>query len=99
MFSVINGHGYLAVVSDKVVFYTSYKKGHKECIITLLNFYISLLNYLSIVLLSYRNFMFSPDVPIRLDYHGKKWVDREHVSSEISRVLVRYFEFYKNILS
>ena len=23
--------------------------------------------------------MFSPDVPIRLDYHGKKWVDREHV--------------------
>lgn len=25
-----------------------------------------------------KNFMFSPDVPIRLDYHGKKWVDREH---------------------
>lgn len=34
--------------------------------------------------------MFSPDVPIRLDYHGKKWVDREHVSSEISQVLVHY---------
>lgn len=59
-----------------------------------LNFYyISLLSYLSNVLLCYRNFMFSPDVPIRLDYHGKKWVDREHVSSEISRVLVRYFFF------
>lgn len=59
-----------------------------------LNFYyISLLFYLSNVLLCYRNFMFSPDVPIRLDYHGKKWVDREHVSSEISRVLVRYFFF------
>lgn len=44
--------------------------------------------------------MFSPDVPIRLDYHGKKWVDREHVSSEISQVLVRYIhsEFYKNKL-
>ncbi|XP_062614499.1 autophagy-related protein 2 homolog B-like [Saccostrea cucullata] len=25
-----------------------------------------------------KNFIFSPDVPIRLDYHGKKWVDREH---------------------
>ena len=28
--------------------------------------------------LCFRSFVFSPDVPIRLDYHGK--FDREHVS-------------------